>query len=58
MVPESMGAEERLHSLGEGLLVKGSVNEVPVIFTTDTGASITTISAEVYHMILEGSKPG
>ncbi|KAH3869749.1 hypothetical protein DPMN_032918 [Dreissena polymorpha] len=30
MVPGSKGAEKRLRSLGDGLFVKGSVNEVPV----------------------------
>ncbi|KAH3803436.1 hypothetical protein DPMN_131697 [Dreissena polymorpha] len=56
-VPGSKGAEEKLRSLGDGLFVKGSINEVPVIFTTDTGASRTIISKKVYRRIPEGSKP-
>ncbi|KAH3857485.1 hypothetical protein DPMN_100092 [Dreissena polymorpha] len=55
--PGEVDIDKRLCDLGDGLYVKGFVNENPLIFTLDTGASRTIISTRVYQRLPEGSRP-
>jgi hypothetical protein len=55
--PDEVDIDRRLCDLGDGLYVKGLVNEKPIIFTLDTVASRTIISTRVYQRLPEGSRP-
>ncbi|KAH3885429.1 hypothetical protein DPMN_009422 [Dreissena polymorpha] len=55
--PDEVDIDRGLCDLGDGLYVKGFVNEKPIIFTLDTGASRTIISTRVYQRLPEGSRP-
>lgn len=44
-------------TLDDGFYVSGKVEKVDVMFTTDTGASKTLISEEVYKKIPEDTRP-
>ncbi|KAH3833445.1 hypothetical protein DPMN_106755 [Dreissena polymorpha] len=54
---EEVAIDRRLCDLGDGLYEKGFVNEKPIIFTLDTGASRTIFSTRVYQRLPEGSRP-
>lgn len=41
----------------DGVYICGSVEEVPVVFTVDTGATRTIVSDEVYFHIPEERRP-
>ncbi|KAH3824244.1 hypothetical protein DPMN_126077 [Dreissena polymorpha] len=47
--PDEVDIDRGLCDFGDGLYVKGFVNEKPIIFTLDTGASRTIISTRVYQ---------
>ena len=40
-----------------GVYVNGMVEDIPVVFTADTGASVTIISTKVYNQIREDVRP-
>ncbi|MES9884358.1 MAG: retropepsin-like aspartic protease, partial [Sedimenticola sp.] len=43
--------------LGAGLYIAGMVEQVPVVFTADTGASKTIVSTRVYDRMVKGERP-
>jgi hypothetical protein len=55
---EERGSEiRRQRTLSDGVYIKGSVEGIPVMFTTDTGATCTVISGSIYNSIPEGQRP-
>lgn len=48
----------RERTLDDGFYVPGKIENVNVMFATDTGASRTLISDEIYEKIPEDTRPG
>ncbi|KAH3801602.1 hypothetical protein DPMN_155258 [Dreissena polymorpha] len=42
---------------GDGLYIEGTVEDTPVVFTTDTGASKTIVSSRIFNRLRESEKP-
>lgn len=51
-----VGSEIR-KPLSEGIYVRGSLNDLPILFTADTGASRTIISSKVYSRLDPTQRP-
>ena len=48
---------ERPRQLADGVYIKGKVNNIPVIFTTDTGATRTIVSKRVFDQLVPANRP-
>ncbi|KAH3828508.1 hypothetical protein DPMN_130488 [Dreissena polymorpha] len=48
---------ERPRQLDDGVYIKGKENNIPVIFTTDTGASRTIVSKRGFDQLVQANRP-